>query len=91
MDKRPSSAGRSFPFNNDQSPAFAQNHPVSFGIEGAGGLAGGPFLPGHPVQCSQSGEFQKMQMGEVVLASADDGGIDDAVLNHLDGAVQCNQ
>jgi hypothetical protein len=32
-----------------------------------------------------------MQMGEIILASSDDGGIDDAVADHLDGAVECDQ
>ena len=54
-------------------------------------FAGGPFLPRQPVQCAQGGEFQEMQMGEIILAPADDGGIDDAVSDHLEGAVKRDQ
>ena len=51
----------------------------------------GSFPSGQPVQCAQGGEFQKMQMGEMILAPSDDGCIDDAAPDHLDGAVKCHQ
>jgi hypothetical protein len=89
--RRPSCAGQAFPLDDDHSPAFAEDHPVSFSIEGAGGLVSGSFLSGQPVKCAQGGEFQKMQVGEIILAPSDDGGIDDAVSDHLDGAVKCDQ
>src|SRR5271157_5285439 len=79
------------PLDDDHSPAFAEDHPVSFSIEGAGGLLSGSFVSGHPVKCAQGGEFHKMQVCEIFLAPSDDGCIDDAVSDHLDGAVKCDQ
>ena len=35
VDQCPSRTGRTFPLNDDYPPAFAQDHPVTFGIEGA--------------------------------------------------------
>ena len=91
VDKRPPCAGRTFTLDNDHSPAFAQYHPVSFGVEGAGGFMCGPFLPGQPEKGAQGGEFQKMHTTEILLAPSDDGCIDDAGSDHLDGAVKCDQ
>ena len=43
------------------------------------------------IERTHGGKFQKVQMREVILATADDGGINDAVTDHLQGAVQRNQ
>jgi len=91
FDACPPGTGQAFPLDDDHSAAFTEDHPVSFGIEGAGGLMSGPFPSRQPVECAHGSEFQKVQVRETILAPADDGGIDDAVPDHLDGAVQCHQ
>ncbi len=51
----------------------------------------GSFLSGQPVKCAQGGEFHIMHMSEMILAPSDDGCIDDAAPDHLDGTVKCHQ
>ena len=84
-------AGQALPLDDDHAPAFAEDHPVSFGIEGAGGFVRRPRPSRQPVKSAQGGEFQEMQMREIILAPADDGGVDDAVADHLQGAVKRDQ
>src|ERR1035437_191003 len=91
MDTGPSRAGYAFPLDDDHSPAFAEDHPVSFSIEGAGGLMSGSFPSGHPIERAHGSEFQKMEVCEIILAPSDDGSVDDAVSDHLHGAVKCDQ
>ena len=91
VDKCPSCACKAFPLDDNHSPAFAEDHPGSFSIEGARGLVNGSFLSGQPVKCSKRGEFQKMQVGEIIFPASDDGGIDNAIPDHLDSAVKCDQ
>jgi len=52
---------------------------------------GGSIASRHAIECAHGGEFQKMQVGEIIFAPSDNGGIDDAVPDHLDGAVECDQ
>src|SRR4030042_2709467 len=91
VETRTSGTRQAFPLDDDHSPAFAEDHPVSFRIEGAGGFVSGSSLSGQPVKCAQRGEFQKMQVSEIFFTSSDDGGIDDTIPDHLDGAVKCDQ
>ena len=49
------------------------------------------FPSRQPVECTHRGEFEEMQVREIILATSDNGSIDDAVPDHLDGAVQCDQ
>jgi hypothetical protein len=91
MDRGPSVAGQTLALDDDHAPAFAEDHPVSFGIEGAGGFVRRPRPSRQPVKSTQGGEFQEMQMCEILLAPADDGGVDDAVADHLQGAVKRDQ
>ena len=89
--RAPLARADTFPLNDDHSPAFAQDHPVSSGIKGPGSLVGRPVLSGQPEKCAQGGKFHKMEMGEILLAPADDGCIDNVVADHLDSAVKCDQ
>ena len=82
---------QTFPLDNDHSSAFAEDHSISFGIEGTRAFVSGPFPSGKSVKCAQRGEFYKMHVCELLLTSSDDGGIDDSVSYHLDGAVECDQ
>src|SRR6202142_2462848 len=91
VDKCPSCACKAFPLDDNHSPAFAEDHPISLSLEWARGLVNGSFLSGKTVKCSKRGEFQKMQVCEIIFPASDDGGIDDAIPDHLDGAVKCNQ
>ena len=79
LDRSPSLAGQALALDDDHAPAFAEDQPVSFGIEGAAGFARRPRPSRQPVKSAQGGEFQKMQVREIILAAADDGGVDDAV------------
>src|ERR1017187_2471822 len=91
VDLRPPCAGLAFPLDDDHSPAFAEDHPVSFSIEGAGGLVSGSLASRLPEECPNGGEFQKMQVGEIILGPSDNSGVDDAIWDHLHGAVKCDQ
>ena len=91
VDLRPARASQAFPLDDNHAPAFAEDHPVPFGIEGTGGFVRRPLPSRQPVKCAQGGEFQEMQVGEIILAPADDGGIDDAVADQLQGAVKRDQ
>src|SRR5271157_4014463 len=91
MDRGSSVASEALALDDDHAPAFAEDHPVSFGIEGARSFVRRPRPSRQPVKSAYGGEFQEVQMREVILAPADDGGVDDAVADHLQGAVKRDQ
>jgi len=91
VDARPSGAGQTLPLDDDHAAAFAEDQAVSFHIEGAGALMRWPLPSRQPVERSQGGEFQIMEMGEIFLPPADNGSVDDAAADHLHSAIERDQ
>ena len=91
LDARPSGARQVFPLDDEHSSAFAKDQAVSLGIEGARGLVRGHLPSGQPVEGADGGELQVMQVSEILFAPTNDGSVDDAVADHLHGAIKGNQ
>jgi len=89
VDRSPSLAGQALALDDDHAPAFAETSPS------LSHRRGNCFVTAATVPTTrkerQGGEFQKMQVREIILAAADDGGVDDAVADHLQGAVKRDQ
>ena len=83
--------GHRFPLNDDHAAALPQDKPVPGGVEGAAAGLRGAREPGNPGQGPQGRKLYEVSREEVFFPAAHHRRVQDAVVDHLDGAVNGHQ